>query len=189
MSKSGRRLTLWSLGGLLVLIGLVLVIGGVWLAVLGGSLYYLLAGCACLVSGFWIARGDRKGLWLYTALFVATVIWSLFEAGTSFWLLLPRVAGPLVLQVYMLMPWVRKALGMGGMAPGTARKTALAAGAMAVIAGGGMLLREGTGLAQPAVVGGSAAATQWSDYAGNKAGTRFSPAAPIARHRPAEPSR
>ena len=179
MSKSGRRLTLWSLGGLLVLIGLVLVIGGVWLAVLGGSLYYLLASFACLVSGFWIARGDRKGLWLYTALFVATVIWSLFEAGTSFWLLLPRVAGPLVLQVYMLMPWVRKALGMGGMAPGTARKTALAAGAMAVIAGGGMLLREGTGLAQPAMVGGSAAATQWSDYAGNKAGTRFSPAAQI----------
>jgi len=35
---------------IMAIIGIVLTIGGIWLAVLGGSLYYLIAGIAMLVS-------------------------------------------------------------------------------------------------------------------------------------------
>ena len=40
------------LGLVLALIGLVLFIGGIWLAILGGSIYYLLAGLGLLASGY-----------------------------------------------------------------------------------------------------------------------------------------
>ena len=43
------------LGVLLLLIGVVLTIGGVQLAALGGSWYYVLAGLALIASG-WSAR-------------------------------------------------------------------------------------------------------------------------------------
>lgn len=42
--RNNRSLLILSLGGLLALIGLILALGGTWLAILGGSLYYLLAG-------------------------------------------------------------------------------------------------------------------------------------------------
>lgn len=180
MSNTARRLVLWSLGGLLALIGVVLGAGGAWLASLGGSLYYLPTGLACLVSGVLIARGKRAGMWLYLVVVALTVVWALFEVGPHFWLLLPRLAGPLVLALYMMMPWVRKALALGPLVrQGAGRKAALAAGAVAVLAGGGMLLRDGTGLAQSPAGGSADGATRWADYGGNKGGTRFSPAAQI----------
>ncbi len=43
------------LGILIALIGLVLAAGGAWLAALGGSLYYLLVGLALIVSGVFVA--------------------------------------------------------------------------------------------------------------------------------------
>ena len=59
-----RSLLALILGGLLVLIGLVLAVGGVWLAALGGSPYYLLAGIGLAASGALLLAGRPLGAYL-----------------------------------------------------------------------------------------------------------------------------
>jgi len=90
------------LGVILVLIGLVLTVGGVQLAVLGGSWYYLLAGVALVASGVLLVLRDIRGAWLYGATFVATVVWALWERGLDGWGLVPRLVGPLVLMALVI---------------------------------------------------------------------------------------
>jgi quinoprotein glucose dehydrogenase len=96
----------WAVAGLaslLFLIGAVLVIGGVWLAALGGSWYYLAAGIGLCVSG--VALGMRRlvGVWIYAGLFTFTLIWAIWESGLNGWALLPRLLGPTVLLVLVVL--------------------------------------------------------------------------------------
>ena len=49
------------LGVVLVLVGLVLAIGGIRLAALGGSWYYLIAGLLTVISGIFLAKRNAKG--------------------------------------------------------------------------------------------------------------------------------
>lgn len=88
-----------TLAVVLILIGLVLAAGGGWLAVLGGSWYYLLAGIGLVVSGLLLFRGRAEGVWLYWLVFLATLVWALWEAGGDGWALVPRVFAPAVLLV------------------------------------------------------------------------------------------
>ncbi|PLR26490.1 hypothetical protein SGCZBJ_09070, partial [Caulobacter zeae] len=69
------------LGALLVLIGLVLGVGGAWLAVLGGSPYYALAGLGLLIAGVLVARLKPAGAIVYFVIFALTVVWALWETG------------------------------------------------------------------------------------------------------------
>ncbi|OCC23781.1 quinoprotein glucose dehydrogenase [Croceicoccus estronivorus] len=183
-----KRAVLWSLGGFLAIVGALLAIGGAWLASLGGSLYYLPTGLACLVAGILICRGKALGVWLYCVVFAVTLVWALIEVGPHFWLLLPRVGGPLVVLLYMFTPWVRQHLGLLRSVPddtGEAPKLRLgrrpvliaAVAALAVVLG--FWLWKGEEPAQSVASGQMQAATNWSDYAGNKAGTRFSSASQI----------
>ena len=91
-----------AVGILLGLVGIVLSVGGLWLALLGGSLYYLLAGVALIASGVLLFRSRLAGLWLYVALFAATVAWAFWEAGPDPWALLPRIFGPLLLLLLVI---------------------------------------------------------------------------------------
>lgn len=91
------------LGVVLLLIGLILAIGGLQLAILGGSPYYILAGVGLLVAGVLIARRNIAGAWVYLAVYVATVVWALWEAGLNGWALVPRLVGPSVLVVLVLL--------------------------------------------------------------------------------------
>ncbi|HLW28799.1 MAG TPA: glycerol dehydrogenase [Kiloniellales bacterium] len=103
----------------LVLLGLVLAAGGAWLVALGGSLYYLLAGLGLVISGI-LMLGDRMaGAWLYLLVFVATVIWALWEVGLDGWGLVPRVVGPLVLAIVVLlfMPVLRRRAAIREVSP------------------------------------------------------------------------
>lgn len=92
----------FALGLVIALIGLTLLIGGVWLIAVGGSWYYAIAGLVALVSGGWLMNGDRRGAYLYLALYVGTLIWSLWEVGLDGWGLVPRLAGASVLLVLVL---------------------------------------------------------------------------------------
>ena len=96
MAPNGRAGTILTVfvGALLLLMGLVLTAGGIWLATLGGSLYYLLAGMALAISGWLILRRSAAGVWLYVAVFVVTVIWALWEVGLDAWALVPRIFAP-----------------------------------------------------------------------------------------------
>jgi quinoprotein glucose dehydrogenase len=87
----------------LALIGLILVVGGVQLAYLGGSFYYAIAGLALLASGIAYGLGRPLGFYLYAAAFVFTLLWALWEVGFNGWALTPRLAGPLVLMVLALL--------------------------------------------------------------------------------------
>ncbi|RHW16450.1 membrane-bound PQQ-dependent dehydrogenase, glucose/quinate/shikimate family [Sphingomonas gilva] len=98
-----RSLVLMLLGGLFGLIGIALVIGGVWLALLGGSPYYLLAGLGLVVSGALLFRGRPAGAWTYLAVWLLTIVWALWEVGLNGWALVPRVIAPTVLLILVLL--------------------------------------------------------------------------------------
>lgn len=82
--------------------GLVLAVGGAWLAALGGSLYYLLVGLTLIASGCWISLGRQEGAWLYLFAFIATLLWAWWEVGSNGWALVPRVLAPMVLLVCLM---------------------------------------------------------------------------------------
>lgn len=88
-----KEWAVFSLGLFFILFGLPMVIGGIWLLVLGGSWYYLPAGTAFIVSGWLLILRRRHGATVYAALFVATILWSLVEVGLNGWALVPRVFG------------------------------------------------------------------------------------------------
>ena len=98
------------LAALLFLIGVSLGGGGVWLAALGGSLYYVLAGAAMAVSAVLLWRGRRTGALLYAIVFLGTLIWAVGEVGFDGWALLPRLGLLMALGLWMMTPWVRRGL-------------------------------------------------------------------------------
>src|SRR3546814_999935 len=59
--RRGRGWPLPVLGAIILLLGLVLAVGGGYLAVLGGSWYYVLAGISLAFSGVQLVRGARRG--------------------------------------------------------------------------------------------------------------------------------
>lgn len=77
--------------------GVALTAGGIYLAILGGSMFYLVSGVGSLLSGYFLMRGRSSGVLLYAALFVVTIAWSFYEADGSVWALVPRLLGSSVL--------------------------------------------------------------------------------------------
>ena len=87
----------------LAVIGIVLTIGGAWLAVLGGSIYYLIAGVAMLASAWFLFRGRMLGGWIYIGLFILSAIWGFAEARGNAWAMIPWLVAPLVLLIFVLL--------------------------------------------------------------------------------------
>lgn len=92
----------------LVVLGLIILGGGIYLAVLGGSLYYIIAGLMLLASGFLLLRRSILSYLIYAVLIVGTIIWSLWESGSDFWALVPRLDILGVIGVWMLIPAVSR---------------------------------------------------------------------------------
>ena len=84
---------------LLLLLGLVLAIGGGWLAVLKGSWYYVLAGVAMLAAAVLLGLGRRAGAWIYGGVVLATVVWTAWESGLDYWRWVPRLGLVLALGI------------------------------------------------------------------------------------------
>ncbi len=91
------------LGVVIAVIGLTLVIGGIQLATLGGSFYYLLTGALMVVSGALLFMRKTLGAWLYVLIVIGTIGWALWEVGLNGWALVPRVIAPLVLLVPVIL--------------------------------------------------------------------------------------
>ena len=186
MSTEGAfsRSRLWPslLGLLMLLMGLALLAGGIKLATLGGSLYYLIAGIGVIITGILLLTGRRAALGLYAVVLFATTVWSLYEIGLDWWQLVPRLALWFVLGLVLLLPWFRKPLLRTGPAPiGTG-----ALGVAVVLAGvcalasqftnpgevTGKLDRDDAGVAydpQPMPDG------DWQAYGRSEHGNRYSP--------------
>ena len=96
-------------GAIVLLVGLVLLAGGAWLAFLGGSIYYLLSGCALSVIGCFTILHRGTAPLLYAVFLLLTLVWAIDEVGFEFWPLLPRVAGPAVLALFVALAFVSRA--------------------------------------------------------------------------------
>ncbi|MEB5475745.1 glucose/quinate/shikimate family membrane-bound PQQ-dependent dehydrogenase [Acinetobacter pollinis] len=91
---------------ILVVLGLVVLGGGAYLVVLGGSLYYIIAGLMLLASGILLFRRSIASYLVYAVLMLGTTIWGLWEVGSDFWALVPRLDILGVIGVWMLIPAV-----------------------------------------------------------------------------------
>lgn len=178
---SARPVAPLILGIVIAAIGLVLAIGGAWLAALGGSVYYVLTGVAMILSGALLVRRRLLGGWLYCAVFVITVIWAFAEVGANDWALVPRVIAPLVLLIatLLVMPTLsthrsRWKLGLGASAVAIVL-TAVTGTVFARMADSAPMealpdLRYAMG--DPSL---AQAGDDWPAYGGSEAARRFSP--------------
>ncbi|WP_017346635.1 membrane-bound PQQ-dependent dehydrogenase, glucose/quinate/shikimate family [Pantoea sp. A4] len=109
--------------------GAVMAYGGVKLIALGGSWYYLLAGVAYIILAILFLRKNARAATLSTAVFVLTVIWSLYEVkALIYWDLLPRLVVPaLLFLLSLLIPATQK-----NAAPACRRWAGLGAGGVFV---------------------------------------------------------
>lgn len=110
MKRSHTGAWLMATGAVFLLAGLAMAALGAWLAILGGSWYYLLAGIVLAVDSVLVLRGDGRASWLYALLFVGTGVWALSEVGLDGWQLLPRLVMPALLGVWLSLPPVSRRL-------------------------------------------------------------------------------
>lgn len=170
------------LGALLALVGVVLGAGGAWLTMLGGSPYYLIAGATCLGSGILIWRRRIAGFLVYSALVVGTVIWALWEVGPNFWLLLPRIGGPLIILGGMFISWALHRSRFTSVLQSLPRlwRTGAMCGVIIALAACAMLTFYLVRGGNPDIpVRPAQPVSDWSSYAGDKGGARYSSATQI----------
>ncbi|MGA2563674.1 MAG: membrane-bound PQQ-dependent dehydrogenase, glucose/quinate/shikimate family, partial [Steroidobacteraceae bacterium] len=98
----------------LLLLGIVFIAGGVWLAALGGSLYYMIAGIAIALSGWLLLRRRASGLLLYALTLLGTLGWAVWEVGFDWWPQTARESLLIVIGILLLLPPMVRSLHNGG---------------------------------------------------------------------------
>ena len=88
---------------LVALIGLALTAGGLYLLVLGGSIYYLLAGLFLLLNAWLGYIHHALTRPLFAVFLVVTMVWSLWESGYDWWALAPRLGLFMLLAIPLLL--------------------------------------------------------------------------------------
>lgn len=100
---SGLLLVLYAV--LALLTGAALLYLGGQLALVGGSLYYVLAALATLAIGGLILRKSLWSVWLLFALSLVTFVWGLIETGWNGWAMIPRFNWLIVMGLFMAALW------------------------------------------------------------------------------------
>ncbi|CAI9120881.1 glycerol dehydrogenase [Brytella acorum] len=101
-SEIGRIATI-ILGALILLFGVIFLGGGAELAALGGSWYYILCGIVLTASGVLTIKGRLLGAWLFLLAWAGTLLWTIYEVGFDGWGWLPRLFGPTIILVLVLV--------------------------------------------------------------------------------------
>lgn len=162
-------------------IGLVLTLGGAWLLILGGSLYYLIAGLLMIASAWLLFRGRLIGGWIYLALFILSAIWGFGEARGNAWAMIPWLVAPFVLLVgvFLVMPTLSAAPNRWKLAGGGILLGAIFVVASFAVLGttGGSALamlpaQQSPGMSDPT---GLATGADWPAYGGTNAAQRYTP--------------
>lgn len=167
---------------LLAVLGLLLAAGGAWLAGLGGSPFYAMAGLLFIATAVLLYRRRRLALWVYGAFVLIALGWALWEVGFDWWQLGPRGGVIIVLGLWLMTPWVMGRLQpprpvLPGSAPlAVPVVLAIAAAAYAMAQDphdlAGSLPTERTA---PAAVGDDVPAGEWHRYGRTQFGQRYSP--------------
>lgn len=187
-STNGRRVNIVFLRAtavFLLLLAACLLFGGGWLLGLGGSPYYFLSGLLLLGGGTCLWRRSVAGMWLYGLFLTLTLGWAIWESGPDGWALVPRIAAPLVVGLWLVMPWVRRGLAGGRLFRGISGVAVFGVGAALSIVLGALLHRPGpmdpihrtgstTFTAGAGWQGGAATQADWQHYGGDRGGTRYS---------------
>ena len=107
-------------GVILLVTGLFFAIGGFKLVSLGGSWYFLIAGVITLLSAIQFFRRKSSAVGLFALVFLGTLIWAFFDAGLDFWPLVSRLMVPAGLMVLAAATWpaLRKREGKPSCAKG-----------------------------------------------------------------------
>ena len=178
---------LYVVGAVLVLAGLFFTIGGGKLAILGGSWYFLLSGVLVIGSGVLFILRKPAGAGLYGLVTVATVIWSIWDAGFDFWPLISRLLtfGVGATVVALSYPLLRRAVGLR---PNYGASFAVAAVLAIASAAGfaGMFVPHPTVAfnGSPVPLAPLDAANEqknWANYGNDQGGTRFAALDQITR--------
>ncbi|MGO2391308.1 MULTISPECIES: membrane-bound PQQ-dependent dehydrogenase, glucose/quinate/shikimate family [unclassified Halomonas] len=175
-------------GVIVALVGLALGGGGLYLAILGGSWYYLIAGAATLVAGTQLIRGHVSGAYIFALVFIGTFLWAAWESGLNYWRWIPRLDVVLILAILVALvaPCLRGGPGRKSSfsVAGVMVLGLIIAGALAFLPGRGYqhfadvpAMAEGSlatdmGDAQPA---DAPADEDWVAYGRDSAATRYSP--------------
>lgn len=83
--------------------GLPILVGGVYLAWLGGSLYYAPAGFGLVLTGILLLCLSLNAVWVYLLTYAGTVVWAFWEAGFDWWAQVPRLVAPTVVLLLVLL--------------------------------------------------------------------------------------
>jgi quinoprotein glucose dehydrogenase len=167
---------------------------------LGGSLYYLVAGLALVLSSVLLWRRRRLGSLVYGGMLLVTIIWSLWEVGFDTWALMPRLAAPLVIGLWLLTPWLNRGLDARRSSPDrffARHRAATAVLAVIIAVGAGALLHAATtppidpifqagttstiASGAPVAVDEASARGDWLHFGNDQGGSRFSPLDQINR--------
>ena len=109
------------------LMGAALLAAGLWLVLLGGSLYYAIAGVGLLATAVLWARQHPHARVLYAVVLGGSLAWALWEVGFDWWPLAARLDLLFLLGLWLLTPWagraraVREGKQPHGAPPGPAR--------------------------------------------------------------------
>ncbi len=159
---------------LLGLTGACLLAGGLWLAALGGSWYYLVAGALLLLDAGMLWRGHRAALWLFALVFAGTLAWALWESGLDWWPLAARLDVLFVLGLLMLLPAVVRGTAAGGRAAVVVTLAAFCIVAVVTWLRDPHDLQGTLAANTPGTAPGGAPAADWTAYGGSAAGQRYS---------------
>jgi quinoprotein glucose dehydrogenase len=140
---------------------------GIYLVMLGGSPYYVIAGILILFSAVLVLRRRDSGIMLYLLVFFATIAWSLYEVGLDGWALMPRLLYLAVGAIWLLLMPVK---GRGIRLAGVSICLLLLAGTVYVHSG----LHKNSQVAITERQGVQSSAGEWINYGNSAHGTRYS---------------
>ncbi len=172
-------------GIIYALVGLFLFCGGAWLGLLGGSLYYAIAGLGIGLSGALLIAGRGAALWVYAVVLVGTLLWAIGEVGFDWWPLAARGDVIFPLGLWLLTPWVTRHLNPRGPFSKNAAALALSGSAVAAVVVLAISLGSNyhetfgtiapTSPATAAQVADAQPDEDWSAYGRTQFGQRYSP--------------
>jgi quinoprotein glucose dehydrogenase len=166
---------------IMLLAGLSLLWLGGQLALLGGSVWYVLSGLTMVFMALLGWRRSPLSITLYWAFLAANLCWALWESGLDGWALAPRLAMPLCMGLYMLTPFYRRHVGREASLPG-ARILWPGLALLLIGAVGVAFWADRSPTAASAAWGARPARAgdgDWMAYGRDRGGSRYSPLAQI----------
>ncbi len=178
----------------ILVLGLALAVGGVWLIVMGGTWGFAILAIPLLLSAVLLLLRRRSGLTAYALVIALSLVWAVWEVGFDWWAMAPREGLVVLLGVLLLLPPVASSLTSP--AGQTGRYGMEGASLIGVLAAGAVIAAISFFSSPHEIDGGLSAARmtarpsaadsvnpgEWSAYGRTLAGQRYSPLDQIDTH-------